>query len=277
MKISIVARAVASTSAVAPESEYSWNTYTSVAGMGLLFRGKEVMIATDTQFGLRDGTKGAARLILRGEPTKVITVTPEERTVLLARSTPVTTKGGKKAKVQGVVPKFDAAASWKNEIAPALKAAAAEVGQSTAPTVSVITFLEKVYFKLNDISESGGATAVAVKDLVGLLAKAPSAPVILNSSKENVRLAVQLIESSPEWKRIRTGKLKLSKFENAYSIGQDFYYASVHMRIAKALVTGNREKLRRDLSNLDTSARESFPSKLYGQIKAWSMQGIKLR
>lgn len=276
MKISIVARAVASTSAVAPESEYSWNTYTSVAGMGLLFRGKEVMIATDTQFGLRDGTKGAARLILRGEPTKVITVTPEERTVLLARSTPVTTKGGKKAKVQGVVPKFDAAASWKNEIAPALKEAAATVAGTSVPTIQVITFLEKVYFKLNDISD-GGATAVAVKDLVGLLAKPPVGTGTLNSSKENVRLAMQLLESSPEWKRIRTGKLKLSKFENAYSIGQDFYYASVHMGIAKALVTGNREKLRRDLSNLDTSARESFPSKLYGQIKAWSMQGIKLR
>lgn len=276
MKISIVARAVASTSAVAPESEYSWNTYTSVAGMGLVFRGKEVMIATDTQFGLRDGTKGAARLILRGEPTKVITVTPEERTVLLARSTPVTTKGGKKAKVQGVVPKFDAAASWKNEVAPALKEAAATVAGTSVPTIQVITFLEKVYFKLNDISD-GGATAVAVKDLVGLLAKPPVGTGTLNSSKENVRLAMQLLESSPEWKRIRTGKLKLSKFENAYSIGQDFYYASVHMGIAKALVAGNREKLRRDLDNLDTSARESFPSKLYGQIKAWAMQGVKFR
>lgn len=277
MKLSIVARAVASTSAVAPESEYSWNTYNSAAGMGLLFRGKEVMIAADTQFGLRDGTKGAARLILRGEPTKVITVTPEERTVLLARSTPVTTKGGKKAKVQGVVPKFDPLAAWKNEIAPALKEAAATVGQSTAPTISVITFLEKVYHKLNGFSEPDGATAAAAKDLVGLLAKAPSAPVALKSEKENVRLAVQLIESSPEWKRIRTGKLKLANYGNAYSAGQDFYYASVHMSIAKALVAGSREKLRRNLSNLDTSARESIPAKLFRQIQLWAMQGMKFR
>lgn len=277
MKISIVARAVASTSAVAPESEYSWNTYTSAAGMGLLFRGKEVMIAADTQFGLRDGTKGTARLILRGEPTKVITVTPEERTVLLARSTPVTTKGGKKAKVQGVVPKFDAAAIWKNEIAPALKEAAAEVGKTATPSDAVINFLKGTYSHINTFSEADGATRSGAASLLKFISNAPSAPLALKGDKENVKLAIQLLESSPEWKRIRTGKLRLAKYENAYSVGQDFYYASVHMRIAKALAAGKALNLRNELSNLDTSARDSIPVKLFRQIQVWSMKDVKLR
>lgn len=277
MKLSIVARAVASTSAVAPESEYSWNTYTSVAGMGLLFRGKEVMIAADTQFGLRDGTKGAARLILRGEPTKVITVTPEERTVLLARSTPVTTKGGKKAKVQGVVPDFDAAASWKNEIAPAIKQAAATLSATSLPTVQVITFLDRVSVEIDNYIEEGGATAASTKKFVKLLGQAPAGKGILNRSKENVQLAVKLLETSPEWKRIKTGKLKLAKFENAYFVGQDFGYAAIHLKVAKSLVDGDAKKVRAVLSNIDTSARESIPSAAYRQIQVWSMKGVKLR
>lgn len=277
MKISIVARAVASTSAVAPESEYSWNTYTSAAGMGLLFRGKEVMIAADTQFGLRDGTKGAARLILRGEPTKVITVTPEERTVLLARSTPVTTKGGKKAKVQGVVPEFDAAAAWKNEIAPAIKEAAAKLAATSLPTGSVIAFLDRVSVEIDNFIEKDGATAATTKRFVKMLGQAPSGKGLMNRDKENVQLAIQLLDASPEWKRIKTGKLKLAKFENAYFVGQDFGYAAIHLNIAKLLIEGSPEKLRRTLSNIDTSARESIPSKLFPKIQAWSMKGMKLR
>jgi len=277
MKISIVARAIASTSAVAPESEYSWNTYTSVAGMGLLFRGKEVMIATDTQFGLRDGTKGAARLILRGEPTKVITVTPEERTVLLARSTPVTTKGGKKAKVQGVVPDFDAAAAWKNEIAPAIKEAAATLSATSLPSGSVIVFLDRVSAEVSNYIEKGGATAATTKKFLKLLGQAPVGTGIMNRDKENVQLAVKLLETSPEWKRIKTGKLKLSKFENAYSVSQDFGYAAIHLKIAQVLVGGNSKKLRDTLRNIDTSARESIPSAVHRQITSWAMKGLKLR
>lgn len=259
-----------STSAVAPETDYSWNTYNSAASFGLLFRGKEVLIANGTQFGLRDGSKGSARLILRGEPTKVMTITPEERTVLLARATPVTTKGGKQAKVQGVVPKFDAAAFWKNSIAPALKEAAAEVGKTTTPAPAVINYLKGVASMINSFSEAKGATRSGAANLLQFIPDAPSATLALKGDSENVKLAAQLLESSPEWKRIRTGKLKLSKYENAYSVGQDFYYAYIHMRLAKELASGFARNVRNVLSGLDTSARDSIPAKLYDKISDWA-------
>lgn len=265
MKISIVARSVASTSAVAPESEYSWNTYTSVAGMGLLFRGKEVMIATDTQFGLRDGTKGAARLILRGEPTKVITVTPEERTVLLARSTPVTTKGGKKAKVQGVVPKFDAASFWKTDISPAL-AEALKKFAGARPTRQMAAYMKGVAEASLAYGE-GHTEALGTKLLAAINKPVQFDMGSIDVSNPMGKLAQQLVNTSPELKRIFGGKVKRKTVFDYYSVYQDFLYGAAHALLAAAMLTKRPANVVNVAMGLDSSVRDSIPTKVNDAIE----------
>lgn len=255
-----------SASAVAPETEYSWNTYNSAASFGLLFRGKEVLISKDAQFGLRDGSKGAARLIMRGEPTKVITVTPEERTVLLARATPVATKGGRKAKVQGVVPEFAPTATWANDIAPALATAVQELAASTLPTADLIAYLESTSRGIKSFAEDK-ATAQTAKKLVEQIGKAKASKGVVNARTEGGALAAIILNSSPEWKRIKTGRVKTKKMADAYDTHQDFYVAAAHLKLAKALLDGNMRTLKSLVSNMDTSIRESVPKKVWDPIR----------
>ena len=255
-----------STSAVAPETDYSWNTYTSAAGFGLLFRGKEVLISKDAQFGLRDGSKGSARLILRGEPTKVMTLSPEERTVLLARSTPVTSKRGKVAKVQGVVPAFEPAAFWASDIGPALAEAGQKLAGSTAPTGTLISYLNAVATGIDEFGE-GKATAATAKKLVTLINKAAASKGKIDTKSETGALAAVMLNSSPEWKRIVTGKTKVKKMADYYSAQMDYGIAATHMQLAKALMEGNRRNIVRTMGNIDTSASESIPKKVWDAVQ----------
>lgn len=255
-----------STSAVAPETDYSWNTYNSAASFGLLFRGKEVLITKDTQFGLRDGSKGSARLILRGEPTKVMTITPEERTVLLARATPVATKGGKKAKVQGVVPAFDAGASWKTEVAPAIKVAFDRLSKVRGPSAELTYYMNRVAQAISSYAD-GAATAAKTKKVVAEIGNSIKITgKDVDTSTPMGQLAALLMNSSPEWKKLKSGKVKHTKPDDAFDAGLIFSAAATHMRLAQLMVGGRRAAVIKAIGDLDTSVRETIPSKVMNAI-----------
>lgn len=254
-----------STSAVAPETDYSWNTYTAAASFGLLFRGKEVLLSNGSQFGLRDGSKGTARLILRGEPTKVITVSPEERTVLLARATPVATKGGRKAKVQGVVPKFDAATFWKTDIAPALTEALKKFA-GARPTRQMSAYMKGVANASLAYGE-GHTEALGAKVLTAINKPVQFDMGSIDVSNPMGKLAQQLVNTSPELKRIFGGKVKRKTVFDYYSTYQDFHYGAAHALLAAAMLTNRPANVVNAAMGLDSSVRDSIPAKVNAAIE----------
>ena len=252
-----------SLSAVVPETEYSWNTYTSAAAFGVLFRGKEVMITKDTKFGLRDGTKGSARLILVGEPTKVITVSPEERTVLLARSTPAVAKGRKRAETG--VPEFDAAATWKKDIVPAIKTASERLSNVKGPSTELTYYLNHIAKSIGAYEDK--ATAAAASNVVAQINnKIDINKGTIDVSKPLGQLASLLMDTSKEWKRVSTGKLKYAKAGDAYNAMTDFRIAAAHMRLAQLMVGGRVATVLKAFADLDTSVRDSLPAKVSGAL-----------
>lgn len=256
---------MASTSAVAPEADYSWNTYTSAASFGLLFRGKEVLISKDKQFGLRDGSKGAARLILRGEPTKVITVTPEERTVILARATPFVAKNGKKAKVQGVVPEFDAAAFWKSDISPAIGEALTKFA-GARPTRQMSEYMKDVATAVKNYGEGKPTDALGAKVLAALNKPVQFDMGSIDDSRPMGRLAIQLTTSSPELKRIFSGNVKHKKLADFYSTYQDFYYGAAHAMLAAAMLTNRQNNIINTAQGFSSSITRSIPAKVMSVV-----------
>jgi hypothetical protein len=67
------------TAAIKPETAYQWFSYKGARPVKLDFRGKTVVVEKGMRFGVRPSVNGTdIRLIFKGEPTKVHTLTKQQ-------------------------------------------------------------------------------------------------------------------------------------------------------------------------------------------------------
>ena len=67
------------TAAIKPESHYQFFKYKAKKPVVIQFRGSDVMVETGDNFGVRQSVNGKdIRLIFKGQPTRVFTLTSEQ-------------------------------------------------------------------------------------------------------------------------------------------------------------------------------------------------------
>lgn len=262
-----------STSAAKGEDQYTWYKYQLNVDFILPYRKSSLALKSGMIFGIRPSSskaKSESRLVLQGEVTKVVTITQNEKAVLLERSDPL--KSSRTVRpLSSNVPK------------PSMQNVSDHKAKQMQQTLMERPFIQALKSKIDKGLKIDSPSQDLVRYFSKLsdLAKKAANAIEDDQSDQRMKSLVKSIESLAEPKQVKInapanklgdqGKLLFvnSKIRNTLkgrldldAVGFFCHTASRMYNVAMYMYTNKQAKAEQAYADLDGSVRDQIPSRV---------------